>query len=212
MKTAVIIPVKSFSKSKSRLNLSTSNVEDLCKIMLDEILQVVTETKLIDDIILVSKDESAFGIGKKFNCIEIIDDEESGVNNAVSLANEFLTEHDYDCSVVLPQDIPLISPHDLDSLIAFYQNKKNAIIVPSRHFDGTNALVRMPIPQMKTRYDEGSYKFQFEPLKTAKMNYSLALIHRIMIDIDNIIDVNYMLKLNSKPSFCDKMRDIFTSN
>ena len=30
--------------------------------------------------------------------------------------------------------------------------------------------------------------------------------------VDNIIDVNYMLKLNSKPSFCDKMRDIFTSN
>ena len=67
MKTAVIIPVKSFSKSKSRLNLSPSNVEGLCKIMLDEILQVVTETKSIDDIILVSKDESAFGIGKKFD-------------------------------------------------------------------------------------------------------------------------------------------------
>ena len=40
--------------------------------MLDEILQVVTETKSIDDIILVSKDESAFGVGKKFNCIEFV--------------------------------------------------------------------------------------------------------------------------------------------
>ena len=180
--------------------------------MLEEILQVITEAKSIDDVVLVSKDESAFGIGKKFNCIEIADDKESGVNNAVSLANEFLTKHDYDCSVVLPQDIPLISTHDLDNLITFYQNKKNAIIVPSRHFDGTNALVRVPMPQMKTRYDEGSYKFQVEPLKTAKMNYSLALIHRIMIDLDNIIDVNYMLKLNSKPSFCNKMRSIFANN
>ena len=180
--------------------------------MLEEILQVVTETKSIDDIILVSKDETAFGVGKKFNCIEIVDDEESGVNNAVSLANEFLAECEHDCSIVLPQDIPLISTHDLDSLVEFYQNRKNAIIVPSRHFDGTNALVRMPIPQIKTRYDEGSYKFQFEPLKTAKMNYSLALIHRIMIDIDNIVDVDYMLKLNSKPSFCNKIRGIFASN
>ena len=92
--------------------------------MLEEILQVVTDTKSINDIILVSKDEAAFDIGKKFNCIEIIDGEESGVNNAVSLANEFLTEHDYDCSVVLPQDIPLISPHDLDSLVTFYRIKK----------------------------------------------------------------------------------------
>ena len=50
--------------------------------MLDEILQVITETKSIDDTILVSKDESAFDIGKKFNCIEIIDDTESEIGRA----------------------------------------------------------------------------------------------------------------------------------
>ena len=75
--------------------------------MLEEILQVISETKSIDDVILISKDESAFEIGRKFGCIEIIDEKESGVNNAVSLADEFLSEHDYSCSIVLPQDIPL---------------------------------------------------------------------------------------------------------
>ena len=55
--------------------------------MLEEILHVVKEAKLVDDVILVSRDESAFDIGKKFNCVEIIDEDESGVNNAVSLAN-----------------------------------------------------------------------------------------------------------------------------
>ena len=75
--------------------------------MLKEMLQIISETKIINDILLVSKDESAFGIGKKFNCIEIMDEEESGVNNAVILANEFLVEHEYSCSIILPQDIPL---------------------------------------------------------------------------------------------------------
>tara|TARA_B100001079_G_C16403223_1_gene512388 strand:+ start:2538 stop:3077 length:540 start_codon:yes stop_codon:yes gene_type:complete len=177
--------------------------------MLEEILHVVRETKLIDDVILVSRDESAFYIGKKFNCIEIIDEDESGVNNAVSLANEFLAQNDFSCSVVIPQDIPLIFPSDLDNLIRMFQSKENAIIVPSRRFDGTNALVRTPIPNMKTRYDEGSYKFQFEPIKTAKMMYSLALIHRIMIDVDSIEDINYIIKQNVKPSFCDKFKEIF---
>ena len=86
--------------------------------MLKEILQVISETKSINDIILVTKDESALDIGKKFNCIEIVDENESGVNNAVSLANEFLAENDYSCSVVLPQDIPLIFTDDLDNLIS----------------------------------------------------------------------------------------------
>ena len=177
--------------------------------MLKEILQVISETKSINDIILVTKDESALDIGKKFNCVEIIDEDESGVNNAVSLANEFLAQNDFSCSVVIPQDIPLISPSDLDNLIRVFQSKENAIIVPSRHFDGTNALVRTPTPNMRTRYDEGSYKFQFEPIKTAKMMYSLALIHRIMIDVDSTEDVNYIIKQNIKPSFCDKFKEIF---
>ena len=212
MKTSVIIPVKSFSKSKSRLNISSSNVEDLCKLMLKEILHVISETKLIDDTILVSKDESAFNIGRKFNCIEIVDEDESGVNDAVSLADQFLIEHGYDCSVILPQDIPLIFPQDLDTLFAYYQTKKCAIITPSRHFDGTNALLRMSNPSIKTRYDEGSYKYQFEPLKNAQINYSIALIQRIMIDLDNIIDVKHMLKLNIKPSFCSKLKTIFSDS
>jgi len=209
LKNSVIIPVKSFSKSKSRLNLPIPKIQELCEVMLKEILQVVSEAKSINDIVLVSRDESAFDIGKKFNCIEIVDENESGVNNAVSLANEFLAENDYSCSVVLPQDIPLIFTDDLDNLIRIFENRKNAIIVPSRHFDGTNALVKTPIPDMKTRYDEGSYKSQFEPIKTAKMTYSLALIHRIMIDIDNIVDVNYLIKQNIKPSLCEKMKSIF---
>ena len=210
MKTSAVIPIKSFSKSKSRLNLAQSNIKHLCEIMLKEILQVISETKSINDIILVTKDESALDIGKKFNCIELVDDKESGVNDAISLANEFLLEHDYSCSIVLPQDIPLIFPEDLDNIMKFYQNNQHTIIVPSRDFDGTNALVRTPMPNMKTRYDEGSYKFQFEPIKTAKMKYSLALIHRIMIDVDNLVDVDYILKHNIKPSFCAKIKEIFS--
>ena len=210
MKTSVVIPIKSFSKSKSRLNLSQSDTKYLCETMLKEMLHVISEARSIDDIIIVSKDESALDIGKKFDCIEIIDEKESGVNDAVSLANEFLVEHGYSCSIVLPQDIPLIFPEDLDNLMRFYQNNEHAIIVPSRHFDGTNALVRIPMPNMKTRYDEGSYKFQFEPIKTARMKYSLALIHRIMIDIDSIGDVNYVIKHDVKPSFCTKVKEVFS--
>ena len=86
MKASAIIPVKSFSKSKSRLNLPESKVQELCETMLKEILQVISETKLVDDVLLVSKDESAFKIGKKFDCVEIIDEKESGVNDAVALA------------------------------------------------------------------------------------------------------------------------------
>ena len=48
-----------------------------------------------------------------------------------------------------------------------------AIIVPSRRFDGTNALVRMPIDLMETHYDEDSYKIHLNTAKEKTLNSAL---------------------------------------
>ena len=62
---------------------------------------------------------------------------------------------------------------------------------------------------MKTRYDEGSYRSQFESAKKQTNHYSLALIERIMLDIDSMSDVDFALKKNIKPTICQKIREIF---
>ena len=51
--------------------------------------------------------------------------------------------------------------------------------------------------------------FKFEAAIHKTNHYSLALIQRIMLDIDNISDVEFALKKNIKPSVCQKLRDIF---
>ena len=86
MKTAAVIPVKTFSKAKSRLELSPLQTEKICEIMLEEILQTLSISPQIDKIIIVTKDEKAKEIGKKFNVVLIDDEKETGVNNAVALA------------------------------------------------------------------------------------------------------------------------------
>jgi 2-phospho-L-lactate guanylyltransferase len=42
LKIAAIIPVKTFLNAKTRLQLPTEKIEELCKIMLEEILQVLS--------------------------------------------------------------------------------------------------------------------------------------------------------------------------
>ena len=209
MKTSAIIPIKSFSRAKTRLKLSSENTQMFCQIMLEEVLDTVSKSNNIEKIILVSKEEEVFEIGKKFDCIEIFDDEESSVNHAVSLADSWISNNDFAQSVVFPQDIPFMTTHDIDSLFDFCKFDKSVILVPSRHFDGTNALLRTPTNIMQTRYDEGSYKFQFDAAKQHTNNYSLALIQRIMLDIDSHEDVNFAIKKNIKPSICQKMKEVF---
>ena len=82
------------------------------------------------------------------------------------------------------------------------------VIVPSRHFDGTNALVRTPIDSMTPRYDEGSHSFQIESAKNNDVKISIGLIYRLMLDIDSKEDLEFVLNQNIKPEFCEEIRKI----
>ena len=212
MKIAVIIPVKTFSKAKTRLDLSPHQVEELCIVMLEEILHTLSISSQIEKTIMVTREEKAIEIGKKFNTITIIDEKEESVNGAVALADNYLLENNYDASIVFPQDIPFIKTQDIDFMLNYKMHPNFAIIVPSRRFDGTNALARMPIDLMKTHYDEDSYKIHMNTAKEHTLNVAMVFVKRIMWDVDNAEDLKFLLEQNEKPNIAEKIRKILESN
>lgn len=207
MKTSVIIPVKTFQRSKTRLQLSEKKTKELCKLLLEEVVKTVSKSGLIDETIIITNEEQVSDIIIKYNCKKIQDLNERSVNDAVALAEEYLLENDFTHSIVLPLDVPFFYSEDLKELLNF-SSEKSVVIVPSRHFDGTNALVRSPVNSMNPRYDEGSYRFQIESAKKFDVKISIGLIYRLMLDIDNMKDLEYVLKHNIKPEFCQKIKEI----
>ncbi len=200
--------MKTFSKAKTRLGISLEQKEKICEIMLDEILKILSISPQIDKIIIVTKDTKALEIGSRFNAVSIIDDNESGVNNAVSLADKYILKNGFETSIVFPQDIPYIKTQDIDFMLKFKTNSNFAIVVPSRRFDGTNALVRNPVDLMKTHYDEDSYKIHMNTAKKATRDTSLVFIKRIMWDVDNMEDLKFLLDKNEKPDLGKKIQEI----
>ena len=207
MKTSVIIPVKTFQKSKTRLQLSKEKTKELCIVLLEEVIKTVSESGLIDKIIVVTNEAQVSNILKKYDCMKIQEKEETSVNNAVKLAEKYLIEKEFTHSIVLPLDVPFFYSEDLEELLKF-SSEKSVIIVPSRHFDGTNALVRAPINSMTPRYDEGSHSYQIESAKKDNVKISIGLIYRLMLDIDSSEDLEFVLKQNIKPEFCEKIKKI----
>jgi len=208
LKIATIIPVKTFSIAKTRLDLSPDQIEDLCKVMLEEILHVISISPQIEKSILVTKEEKAIEIGKKFNTVTIIDEKEESVNSAVTLADKYLLENNFDASIVFPQDIPYIKTQDIDFMLRYQAPPNFAIVVPSRRFDGTNALARMPVDLMKTHYDEDSYKIHMNTAKEHTLNVAMVFVKRIMWDVDNNEDLKFLLEQNEKPQIADKIKKI----
>ena len=209
MKTSVIIPVKSFQKSKTRLHLSEEKTIELCRLLLREVIKTVFKSGLIDKTIVVSNEEQISDIIEEYNCKRIPDINEKSVNDAVGLAESYLVENEFTHSIVLPLDVPFFYAEDIKKLLDF-SDEKSVVIVPSRHFDGTNALLRTPIDSIKPRYDEGSYNFQVESAKTFDVKICVGLIYRLMLDIDSVEDLEFVIKQNIKPEFCSKIREIIS--
>jgi len=176
--------------------------------MLQEILQVLSISPQIDKIIMVTKDKKALNISEKFDVVSIIDDEESGVNNAVALADRYLLKNGFETSIVVPQDIPYIKTQDIEFILKFKANSNFAIIVPSRRFDGTNALVRNPVNLIETHYDEDSYKIHMSAAKEVTSEVSLVFVKRIMWDVDNLDDLKFLLNQPDKPDMAQKIRAV----
>jgi len=190
LRIGAIVPVKTFSRAKTRLNMSSENTEKICRIMLESVLGTLLQSEIIERVVIVSKDETALGIGKKFGAVQIYDHEELGVNNAVKLADDYLLKESFDSTMVFPQDIPLIQVEDINALLNFRIKDRCVLVVPSRKFDGTNALFRMPLDVMETHYDEDSYKIHLDTAEKRNATSSLVLIRRIMLDVDDQSDLN----------------------
>jgi 2-phospho-L-lactate guanylyltransferase len=191
-----IIPVKTFSRAKTRLGLSQEKTEQICKLMLESVLRTVFSSDVIEKIVLVSRDENALGIGKKFGAIEMYDESEQGVNSAVLLADNYFTKEGFDGTIVFPQDIPLMQPDDISTLYQMKSSDKCVLVVPSRKFDGTNALFRIPPKAMETHYDEDSYKIHLDTAEKRNASSALVLIRRIMLDIDDQSDLRFILSFS----------------
>jgi len=206
LQIASIIPVKTFSRAKSRLGLSQEKTEELCKVMLEEVLSAISKSQ-ISKTIIISKDETAFEIAKKYDTVQIFEEKENGVNAAVALSEKYLLENNFDASIVFPQDIPLIRPQDIDEMIRL-QKTPQVIVVPSRKFDGTNALLRSPIDVMETHYDEDSYKIHLSTAKSRNIPVTFALISRIMWDVDDKSDIGFIMSNIEKPALAEKLRNL----
>ena len=208
MKIAAIIPVKTFAKAKSRLELPLEKKIELCKIMLDEILHILAISPMIKESVVVTRDDDARKISEKYNAKILTDELERGVNEAVRIADGYVIEKGYDASIVFPQDIPLLKTQDIDFIMKFYTPPNFVIITPSRKFDGTNALVRMPPKIMGTCYDNDSYRNHMKMAKECTRNSALVFVKRIMTDVDDMDDLKYLMTLNEKPWLIEKIEKI----
>ena len=201
MKVFAIVPVKNFESGKSRL-ASLLTVEErikLSELFLDCTLNTLTNTSVISNVVVVSSDKRAEAIAKIYNAKFLQEKKDQGVNAAVALADVYISEYAVDATIVIPQDLPLLLPEDIERICTSAQeHEKCLVICPSLRFDGSNALLRRPPLLITTNYDNDSYNVHIKKAKASNAIIKIIKTKRIMIDIDTVEDVINLIKINSR--------------
>lgn len=206
MRVSAIIPVKTYSRAKTRLDIPSRMKEDLCHVMLREILETLSCSLHVHDIVVVTQEGRAESMCGEMG-VTVLRDEGKGVNQAVALADDYLQARGAAISLVLPQDIPLLEAGDISFLLKFFTPPTCVMVVPSERFDGTNALLRCPPGIMGTSYDDDSYRNHMKMARESTPNHALVYARNIMQDVDTASDLASMLNGPAKPDLVRRIRE-----
>lgn len=195
MKTLVIVPVKRFENSKTRLSsiLNAGEREQLAGLMLHDTLASLAPLSL--GIVVVSPDGRAGEIAGRHGAQFIREEKDSGVNAAVHLADDYCARAGAEATIVVPEDLPLLNALDINEICAMAEKDPVSVVIcPSARYDGTNILLRRPPSAIRTQYDNDSYNKHTEAAKQAGATLHVARMDRLMFDIDTPSDVARLVR------------------
>jgi len=198
MSIFVIIPVKSLENAKSRLSslLTDDERKQFCLKMLEDVLRTVKTTKRVHEAVVVSKDPTVSQIAKNFG-VACLREKKTGLNKTVSEAVDWCIERGATSVLVLPADIPLVLPADLNKIFTLGE-KASMVISPSRNEKGTNALLLTPPKVSPTFYGPRSFQRHIKEAAKLKISFRGYRSPRIALDIDTVEDLTRFISLKAK--------------
>jgi len=200
MKVFAIVPVKTFDRAKTRLSsvLSPDDRMTLSLMMLQQTLSALAVRANLARIVVVSSDERARKLAESRDAIFLREENDSGVNSAVSLGNDYSTGQGADATIVIPEDIPLLDGEAISAFCALAENEERCVVIcPSQRYDGTNLLLRKPPNVIRTFFDENSYESHISAARRNDVPVKEFATEQLMLDIDTPEDARQLLENKS---------------
>jgi 2-phospho-L-lactate guanylyltransferase len=181
-----IVPVKPLRRGKSRLAgmLTEDQRTSLNRYLLEHVLTVLKEIPEIEHTLVVSRDPAALALTREMGGRTVLEDGAPLFNTAIKRATIAAKAQGAHAVLVLPADLPLIKPADINSFLKHGKKTPVVIIAPDRRHDGTNCLFINPAGLIEYGYGPGS--FHTHSVRTVEAGARLLVIEskNIALDLD----------------------------
>lgn len=201
-----IVPVKPLRRGKSRLSgiLSEDERTALNQTMLINTLKTLNQVKEIETILVVSRDPLALSIARDFSAKTVLEDGSPELNTALRRAASVARAYFANKILVLPADLPLIKPNDIESLLKRAGKPPEIVISPDRRKDGTNALLINPADLIEFQYGPGSYKAHLKSAQEKNARIEIVESDVFGLDLDLPEDLELLNKINDLTLLSEK--------
>jgi 2-phospho-L-lactate guanylyltransferase len=181
-----IVPVKPLKRGKSRLAgvLGEDERTLLNFNMLSATLKTLAKVEEIDQVLVVSRDPSALALARDYNAKTVQEDGHPSLNLALKRAALAAKAYNADGIIILPADLPLLSPDDIKTFIELGKGTPIVVIAPDRRKEGTNALLMRPASAIPFIFGPGSFKKHLQAAEKAGIDSVVCELETFSLDLD----------------------------
>ena len=191
MRTAAVLPVKSFGSAKERLGsaLGAGSRQALAQAMFLDVLATLRRTPSIDQIVIVASEPSVeFAADDRVVVLE--DPHTEGQSTAAGIGIRWAMSSGFDRVLLVPGDTPLLSADELGALLDGATADGTAVVViPDRHHTGTNGLLLHPPDAIAPSFGPGSLERHVQAAEAARVSHRIERIPSLIYDVDTSDDL-----------------------
>lgn len=182
-----IVPIKPLRRGKSRLAgvLTEDERTFINYTMLGNTLKALKAAPEVDNILVVSRDTSALALARDFDA-KTLQEDSSSVNLNMALKRATVVAQIYAAQsiLVLPADLPLLTPEGIQALIRLANNPPVVVIAPDRRHDGTNGLLVNPAGLIDFQFGPGSFFRHMEQAQKYNVRVEICELPELGLDLD----------------------------
>jgi 2-phospho-L-lactate guanylyltransferase len=154
------------------------------------VLSSLKKVERVEAITVVSGDPVVDAAARGSGVTVVGDTAETGQSDATLLGIRHALASGYDRVLLVPGDTPLLSPVELDSLLARGEaDGMQVVIVPDRHGSGTNALVISPPDAFRPSFGPNSLNRHLTLAQEAGLKHSVEEVPSLSHDVDTPDDL-----------------------
>ena len=192
-----IVPVKPLRRGKSRLSgtLSEDERTHLNQLLLEHTLKTLKDLKEIEHILVVSRDPAALSIAREHGARTVRENGSPQLNTDLTRATVVAQVYATRGVLVLPADLPLMTPADISALLERATDPPVVVIAPDRREEGTNALLICPAGLIEYDFGPDSYQRHCERAEKAGARLEVVTLPSLGLDLDLPEDLEMVRKL-----------------